>query len=1069
MGDHFHRGGFPPGPGRDFRRDGEGRYYGHHAPDHYGPPGGGYPPSHRQEIKQERDLFYERRPLEQTPPLQDTGLKSEFKQEEPDPGYKSPNTGGPPQQSSNRKRSFEDRGRGYYEHRDDQRTRSPHGGTADDEDEAFDENFVVLDNYNSDLHFKLSKDRVVGFPLTTQGFAYLWSGGRATHGVNKGRVCFEIRITEEIAVGHLPASEPDPHVVRVGWSLDKSSTQLGEEMYSYGYGGTAKKSTNSKFENYGETFAENDVIGCFIDFEVRGDIEISFSKNGRHFGTAFRVSRGSVGNQAFFPHILVKNCCVEFNFGQRDESFCDCPPGFTFIQKVAALDRIRGTEPPKNKAECEILMMVGLPGAGKTTWAMKHTTGNPGKKYNILGTNAIMEKMRVMGLRRQRNYAGRWDVLIQQATKCLNQLIQIAAKRKRNYILDQTNVYATAQRRKMRPFEGFHRKGIVICPTDEDLLDRIVKRTDEEGKDVPDHAVLEMKANFSLPEPGDFLEEVIFIEMQKEEAEKLVRTYNEEGKRSGQPPEKKFRGRGGGHPGGGGGAGRGEAPRGDFQRSDNRGPPGGNRGGFQGRGGHAGGGFGRGGGPGGGGSFNRGGSNSQSRWSQDNGSENRGGFGPDSQASSYSPASGRGGGYGASSSYSQGQSNFGQGGYSGAGGYSQGGSYGGSGGNYGQGGGSGGSYSQGGGSGDSYGRGGGSSEGYGRGGGSSEGYGRGGGSSEGYGRGGGSSEGYGRGGGSSDGYGRGGGSSDSYGRGGGSSDGYGRGGGGSDGYGRGGGSSDSYGRGGGGSDGYGRGGGSSDSYGRGGGGSDGYGRGGGSSDGYGRGGGSSDGYGRGGGSSDSYGRGGGSSDSYGRGGGSSDSYGRGGGSSDSYNRGGGSSDSYSRGGGSSDSYNQGGGSGSSFSQTGGSGGGYGQGGAGSYNQGSSGGGYSQSSGSSSGYGQGSGGYNQGAPGGGYSGQSYDSSQGYGAGAQSYSQAYSQPAAQSASSSTTTQSSYSQGGYGQQYQQPYGSQQWSQQYQSPGQAPTPSPAAPPGQGQWSQWSYGAGGSSYDQAGKYGGAP
>ena len=57
----------------------------------------------------------------------------------------------------------------------------------------------------------------------------------------------------------------------------------------------------------------------------------------------------------------------------------------------------------------------------------------------------------------------------------------------------QTNVYGSAQRRKMRPFEGFQRKAVVICPTDEDLRERTVRRTDEEGKDVPDHAVLEMK------------------------------------------------------------------------------------------------------------------------------------------------------------------------------------------------------------------------------------------------------------------------------------------------------------------------------------------------------------------------------------------------------------------------------------------------------------------------------------------------------------------------------------------------------------------------------------------------
>lgn len=40
-------------------------------------------------------------------------------------------------------------------------------------------------------------------------------------------------------------------------------------------------------------------------------------------------------------------------------------------------------------------MMVGLPACGKTTWAMKHAATNPEMKYNILGTNAIMDKMKV--------------------------------------------------------------------------------------------------------------------------------------------------------------------------------------------------------------------------------------------------------------------------------------------------------------------------------------------------------------------------------------------------------------------------------------------------------------------------------------------------------------------------------------------------------------------------------------------------------------------------------------------------------------------------------------------------
>lgn len=59
----------------------------------------------------------------------------------------------------------------------------------------------------------------------------------------------------------------------------------------------------------------------------------------------------------------------------------------------------------------------------------------------------------------------------------------------------QTNVYPSAQKRKMRGFGGYKRRAVVICPNDEDLVARTLKREKEEGKDVPDSAVLEMKGN----------------------------------------------------------------------------------------------------------------------------------------------------------------------------------------------------------------------------------------------------------------------------------------------------------------------------------------------------------------------------------------------------------------------------------------------------------------------------------------------------------------------------------------------------------------------------------------------
>ena len=40
-------------------------------------------------------------------------------------------------------------------------------------------------------------------------------------------------------------------------------------------------------------------------------------------------------------------------------------------------------------------MMVGLPASGKSTWVKNHVTEQKDKKYNIIGTNTIMERMKV--------------------------------------------------------------------------------------------------------------------------------------------------------------------------------------------------------------------------------------------------------------------------------------------------------------------------------------------------------------------------------------------------------------------------------------------------------------------------------------------------------------------------------------------------------------------------------------------------------------------------------------------------------------------------------------------------
>ncbi|XP_035205798.1 uncharacterized protein LOC118180854 [Stegodyphus dumicola] len=481
------------------------------------------------------------------------------------------------------------------------------------ETEEIDESVVTLDTYNSDLNLVIDASKYSAHPLTNEGFAFMWAGARATHGSSKGKFCFEMKVLQHLDVSHLPSDEPNPHVVRIGFSVESSTLQLGEDPLSYGYGGTGKISTNCQFKDYGSPFMAGDCILAAVNMDS-DPIQIGFAKNGKFLGWAYKVNKSELQGKALFPHVLTKNCEFDVNFGQKEELLTllkDVERG-DVIEPLASLwaspivlvrkedgstrfsvdyyrlnevtkkdsyprpriaeilDILSGSKwfstrdlkewksPPvlqlaaaKRKIaihNCLILatdvitsmiMMCGLPGAGKSVWAAEYSEKkHPDKKYNVLGTNNIIDKMKVMGLPRKRNYAGRWDVLIQMATKCLNKMFEIGSKLRRNYILDQTNVYPTAQRRKMRNFEGFKRIAVVVVPTEEEYKRRCDKRDREEGKEVPDQAVLEMKANFKLPEVSDIFDDVIYTELPKEEAEKLVHVYNEEGRAAVGPPRK---------------------------------------------------------------------------------------------------------------------------------------------------------------------------------------------------------------------------------------------------------------------------------------------------------------------------------------------------------------------------------------------------------------------------------------------------------------------------------------------------------------------------------------------------
>lgn len=102
---------------------------------------------------------------------------------------------------------------------------------------------------NSDLSLIISKeDYLSAQPLTMQGFGYVWHGVRASYGFTHGRIFYEVKVEDYLPVPQLEEEEQHPHVLRCGWSINDAGLTLGEDPFSYGYGGTGKASTNLRFK-----------------------------------------------------------------------------------------------------------------------------------------------------------------------------------------------------------------------------------------------------------------------------------------------------------------------------------------------------------------------------------------------------------------------------------------------------------------------------------------------------------------------------------------------------------------------------------------------------------------------------------------------------------------------------------------------------------------------------------------------------------------------------------------------------------------------------------------------------
>jgi len=468
---------------------------------------------------------------------------------------------------------------------------------------------ITWDDYNCDLDFRIEADGLTCDTLTDGAFAYCWSGARARKGITSGKYYYECHVLDNPPVD-MPDTKPrNQNIMRIGWSYADTPLVLGEVEGSFGYGGTGKVSTMRNFVTYGIPFTVGDTVGCYTDLSASKPT-ISFSVNGKFYGKAFSIPRKYHG-KPLFPHVFLKNVKITTCFGRNPPSWSQRDNfGYTWLNH--ATPGYVANPPqmaPRSKAECEMVMMIGLPATGKTTWATNYVK-NSGKNYNILSTDLILDQMRVYNLRRQGNFGERFQRLMKMGSSAFNKLVNIARTKTRNYVLDQTNVFPRARSKKINNFRGWGSRVAAVCiPTMENYQKRQALCA-QKNKVVPPDVVANFKKAFTIPSVGEFTE-VVYTDTKGSEARQILQQLNAEGRnhRKGGGGGQQDRFGGGGqkrsHPYGGGRSkgGSGGYGKGGKSYGGRAGGYGGGRGGGYGGGGYGGGS--RGGYGGGGGGYRR--------------------------------------------------------------------------------------------------------------------------------------------------------------------------------------------------------------------------------------------------------------------------------------------------------------------------------------------------------------------------------------------------------------------------------------------------------------------------------
>lgn len=162
-----------------------------------------------------------------------------------------------------------------------------------------------------------------------------------------------------------------------------------------------------------------------------------------------------------------------------------------------------------NNKEAEFIMLVGLPGSGKSTW-----TGN--ERFRrwpnivVISTDDYIERM---AAKEGKTYTQVFDKYIKEATRQMEVDLLDAVSKRRDIIWDQTNLTVKSRKNKLSKIPDCYLKRAINFKCRKDVLGtRLEQRFQSTGKFIPAEIMESMGRSFQAATTAEGFEQVDTID-----------------------------------------------------------------------------------------------------------------------------------------------------------------------------------------------------------------------------------------------------------------------------------------------------------------------------------------------------------------------------------------------------------------------------------------------------------------------------------------------------------------------------------------------------------------------------